>query len=109
VQEIRRDRVSNILFMPQYAQPWKHRLMQSTMDAIRDYPDFPQGSRNWDERAYHPDAHGVVRPLREIWPRGRAPFSIHWGMKAIQMLGKGPVSGGLRIAWNSGGELRRGL
>ena len=109
VQEIRRDRVSNILFMPQYAQPWKHRLMQSTMDAIREYPDFPQGSRNWDERAYHPDAHGVVRPLREIWPRGRAPFSIHWGMKAIQMLGKGPVSGGLRIAWNDASQRRVAL
>ncbi len=109
VHEIRRDRVSNILFMPQYAQPWKHRLMQSTMDAIRDYPDFPQGSRTWDERAYHPDAHGVVRPLREIWPKGRAPFSIHWGMKAIQMLGKGPVSGGLRIAWNDDGQRRLAL
>jgi hypothetical protein len=109
VHEIRRDRVSNILFMPQYAQPWKHRLMQSTMDAIRDYPDFPQGSRTWDERAYHPDAHGVVRSLREIWPKGRAPFSIHWGMKAIQMLGKGPVSGGLRIAWNDDGQRRLAL
>jgi hypothetical protein len=46
VYEIRRERKSSVLFMPQYAQPWKHRLLQSTLDAIRDYPDFPQGSRN---------------------------------------------------------------
>ena len=45
VHEIRRQRDSNVLFMPQYAEPWKHRLLQSTLDAIRDYPDFPQGSR----------------------------------------------------------------
>ncbi len=109
VHEIRRERLSNVLFMPQYAQPWKHRLLQSTMDAIRDYPDFPQGSRTWDERAYHPDAHGVVRPLVEIWPKGRAPFSIHWGIKAVQMLGKSPVSGGLRIAWNDEGQRRLAL
>ena len=109
VHEIRRDRVSNVLFMPQYAQPWKHRLLQSTLDAIRDYPDFPQGSRTWDERAYHPDANGVVRPLREIWPNGRAPFSIHWAIKAVQMLGKGPVSGGLRIAWSDEGQRRLAL
>jgi hypothetical protein len=109
VHEIRRLRVSNVLFMPQYAQPWKHRLLQSTMDAIRDYPDFPQGSRTWDERAYHPDANGVVRPLREIWPKGRAPFSIHWGIKAIQMLGKGPLSGGLRLAWSDEGQRRLAL
>jgi hypothetical protein len=109
VHEIRRERVSHVLFMPQYAQPWKHRLLQSTLDAIRDYPEFPQGSRSWDERAYHPDANGVVRPLREIWPNGRIPFSIHWAIKAVQMLGKGPVSGGLRIAWNDESQCRLAL
>jgi hypothetical protein len=109
VHEIRRQRQSHILFMPQYAEPWKHRLLQSTLDAIRDYPDFPQGSRTWDERAYHPDANGVIRPLSEIWPRGHAPFSIHWTIKAVQMLGKGPVSDGLRMAWNDAGQLRLAL
>jgi hypothetical protein len=109
VHEIRRERVSNVLFMPQYAQPWKHRLLQSTLDAIRDYPDFPQGSRTWDERAYHPDANNVVRPLRELWPNGHAPFSIRWVIKAVQMLGKGPVSGGLRIAWSDEGQRRLAL
>jgi hypothetical protein len=109
VHQIRRQRQSNILFMPQYAEPWKHRLLQSTLDAIREYPDFPQGSRTWDERAYHPDVNGVVRPLCEIWPKGHAPTSIHWVIKAVQMLGKGPVSGGLRMAWNDSGQLRVAL
>ena len=48
VHEIRRQKKSNVLFMPQYAEPWKHRILQSTMDAIRSYPEFPQGSRTWD-------------------------------------------------------------
>ncbi len=109
VHEIRRERRSNVLFMPQYAEPWKHRLLRSTLDAIRDYPDFPQGSRRWDERAYHPDVNGVVRPLNEIWPKGRAPFTIQWTIKAVQMLGKGPVSGGLRIAWSDEGQRRLAL
>ena len=109
VHEIRRERRSHVLFMPQYAEPWKHRLLQSTLDAIREYPDFPQGSRIWEERAYHPDANGVMRPLSEIWPKGRAPFSIHWVIRAVQMLGKGPVSGGLRMAWNDAGQLRLAL
>jgi hypothetical protein len=109
VHEIRRERLSNVLFMPQYAQPWKHRLLQSTLDAIRDYPDFPQGSRTWDERAYHSDANGIVRPLSELWPKGRAPFSIHWAIKAVQMLGNGPVSGGLRIAWSDEDQRRLAL
>ena len=109
VHEIRRERKSNVLFMPQYAQPWKHRLLQSTLDAIRNYPDFPQGSRAWDERAYHPDANGVVRPLSEIWPKGRAPLAIQCVIKAVQMLGSRPVSGGLRMAWNDASQLRLAL
>ena len=109
VHEIRREQRSNVLFMNQYAEPWKHRLLRSTLDAIRDYPDFPQGSRTWDERAYHPDANGVVRPLREIWPNGRMPRAIFWAIRMVQMLGSGPVSTGLRLAWSEGSQLRLAL
>jgi len=52
VHEVRRQRKSNVLFMPQYAEPWKHRILQSTLDAIRSYPEFPQGS-----------AHGMSAPI----------------------------------------------
>ena len=78
VHEIRREKKSNVLFMPQYAEPWKHRILQSTIDAIRHYPEFPQGSRTWDERVYHPDANGVIRPLSELWPNGAAPRVMRW-------------------------------
>jgi len=106
VHEIRRERKSSVLFMPQYAQPWKHRLLQSTIDAIRNYPEFPQGSRNWDERAYHPDGNGVVRPLSELWPKGSAPLFMRGVIAMVQLLGKGPVAGGLRIAWSESHQLR---
>lgn len=109
VHEIRKQKKSNVLFMNQYAEPWKHRLLRSTLDAIRTYPDFPQGSRTWDERAYHPDASGVVRPLSEIWPKGRAPLAICWVIGLVQLLGKGPVYGGLRRAWSESHQLRLAL
>ncbi len=109
VHEIRREKKSNVLFMPQYAEPWKHRILQSTMDAIRNYPEFPQGSRTWDERVYHPDAQGVVRPLTEIWPKGRAPRAIGWTIAMVAMLGLGPVSDGLRMAWSDSQKLRLAL
>jgi hypothetical protein len=109
VHEIRKQKKSNVLFMPQYAEPWKHRILKSTLDAIRNYPEFPQGSRTWDERVYHPDAKGVVRPLSELWPDGRAPRALRWALSMIQLLGKGPVSGGLRYAWNDAQKLRLAL
>ncbi|MDE3063027.1 MAG: hypothetical protein KGJ51_08195 [Acidobacteriota bacterium] len=109
VHEIRREKKSKVLFMPQYAEPWKHRLLRSTLDAIRSYPDFPQGSRTWDERAYHPDASGVVRPLSELWPKGRAPLGIAWTIGMVQLLGTGPVFDGLRMAWSDSQQLRLAL
>jgi hypothetical protein len=105
VHEIRREKKSNMLFMPQYAEPWKHRLLQSTIDAIRNYPEFPQGSRNWDERVYHPDRNGVIRPLSEMWPHGKAPRAMRMVIGAVQLMGRGLVSGGLRMAWSETRQL----
>ncbi len=109
VHEIRRKRRSHVLFMPQYAEPWKHRILQSTLAAVRNYPDFPEGSRLWDERVYHPDAEGVTRPLSQLWTTGRAPALCQAALIAVRMMGAAPVSGGLRLAWNNRGEMRATL
>jgi hypothetical protein len=109
VHEIRREKKSDMLFMPQYAEPWKHRILRSTIDAVRDYPEFPQGSRTWDERVYHPDANGVDRPLSELWPGGAPPWAMTWCLRLVQLMGKGLVSGGLKIAWSESHQLRLAL
>jgi hypothetical protein len=109
VHEVRRERQSHVLFMPQYAEPWKHRILQSTLAAIRNYPDFPEGSRLWDERVYHPDANGVIRPLSTLWSTGKAPAICLAALSVVRMMGAGPVSNGLRMAWNDSGEMRATL
>jgi hypothetical protein len=109
VHEVRRDRQSHVLFMPQYAEPWKHRILQSTLDAIRDHPHFPEGSRRWDERVYHPDSRGVMQPLSELWMTGHAPLYIRSVLSAVRLMGAAPLSGGLRMAWNDAGEMRAAL
>ena len=109
VHEVRRERRSNVLFLPQYAEPWKHRLLQSTVDAVRHYPEFPQGSRSWDDRVFHPDAAGVVRPLSGLWPKGSAPRVLGVVIALVQLMGQGLVSGGLRLAWSDSNQLRLAL
>jgi hypothetical protein len=109
VHEIRRKKKSDMLFMPQYAEPWKHRILQSAIDAVRHYPEFPQGSRTWDERVYHPDANGVIRPLSELWPKGSAPRVMSGLIGMVQLMGRGLVSGGLRMAWSEAHQLRLAL
>ena len=109
VHEIRYEGRSHVLFMPQYAQPWKHRILESTLDAIRDYPEFPTGSRYWDERVYHPDSDGAIRPVRELWPKGEAPAWISFIIRSVRLMGSQPVSGGLRLAWSESHELNFAL
>lgn len=109
VNEVRRERHSHVLFMPQYAEPWKHRILNSTLDAIRNYPDFPQGSRRWDQRVYHPDADGVSRQLSELWIGGRAPAYLAVMLAGVRMMGAAPVSNGLRLAWNDASAMSAAL
>jgi len=109
VHEVRQDRESHVLFMPQYAEPWKHRILQSTLAAIRNYPDFPEGSRLWDERVFHPDVEGEIQPLKRLWMSGRAPMYCAATVAVVRMMGAGLVSSGLRMAWNDTGEMRAAL
>ncbi|HEY0758241.1 MAG TPA: hypothetical protein VGD59_03190 [Acidisarcina sp.] len=105
VHEVRYEHESHVLFMPQYAEPWKHRILQSTLDAVRDHPDFPPGSRFWDERVFHPDVNGVVRPVSELWRHGHAPFYLKWVIDLVRLMGSDPVSMSLRYAWDESREL----
>lgn len=109
VHEVRRERTSHVLFMPQYAEPWKHRILNSTLAAIRNYPEFPEGSQRWDERVYHPDADGTMRSLAEIWIGGRAPVYISALLNGVRMLGAAPLSSGLRLAWNDASAMRMAM
>jgi hypothetical protein len=109
VHEVRRERMSHVLFMPQYAEPWKHRLLNSTTAAIRNYPEFPEGSQRWDERVYHPDADGTMRRLSDVWISGRAPVYVSALLAGVRLMGAGPVSSGLRLAWNDASAMRSAL
>jgi hypothetical protein len=109
VYEVRRERQSHVLFMPQYAEPWKHRILNSTLAAIRNYPEFPEGSKRWDERVFHPDAEGKMRQLSELWYSGSAPPYLGALLSAVRLMGSAPVSSGLRLAWNDASAMRSAL
>ena len=86
VTEIRVERRSHVLFMQQYAQPWEQRILDSTLDAITDHAHFSPGWKRWDERAFHPDRAGVMRPLSEFWPGGRPPLALYLALHAMRCL-----------------------
>jgi hypothetical protein len=68
VSEIRQERRSHVLLMPQYAEPLGIRSTRTLLDVIRTYPEYPVGSRRWDDRVFHPDANGGLdRPISTLW------------------------------------------
>lgn len=86
VNEIRNDRRSHVVFMPQYAEPLGIRFMETVIDTIRDYPEHPVGSRSWDERVFHVDRDtGHYRPLAALW-KAPPPFlaKIFWVIRTVE-------------------------
>ena len=67
VHEVRVERTSQLLFMPQYNEPMLTRFYQTFLDAVRDYPDHSDGACSWDQRTFHPGQDGVVRPISSLW------------------------------------------
>lgn len=104
VEEVRCGH-SHVLAMPQYADCTPLRVFHGLLDVIRTYPDHPLGSRNWDERVYHPDKDGVDRPLAMMWQR--PPTFLRYLFGILQAAEAEPVRGTLNKAFNHGTPLPR--
>jgi hypothetical protein len=62
VQEIRTDRRSEILLMPQFFEPLQARILESAWHALADAPgEF--GRQHWMNRVFFEDQHGVPQPV----------------------------------------------
>ena len=102
VEEIRIDRQSHVLFMEQYEKPWEGRILQSTLNAVTDFPDFIEGWQRWDERAFHPDQQGNMRPLKELWVGERGPWPLRMAIEVVRLgrseFFKNGLSAALRVS-----------
>lgn len=72
VEEIRVDKRSTVLVLPEYKRPLSFRQAASMAQILGNYPHFPEGRRKWHERVYFDAEDGLgPRPLAEHWG-GRA-------------------------------------
>jgi hypothetical protein len=95
VREVRQKRRCHVLFMPQYSEPHTLRIVQTLLDAVREYPDYPDGARHWAGRTFHPDRHGVARPLESLWKR--PPAFIEAVLSVFRLLEVVPIRKALQI------------
>jgi len=86
-EEIRVDKYSHVVVMPEYHEPLVSRQMASMAEIMGYYPDFPEGRRHWYERVYFDadDATGV-RSLWSHWA-GREPIWQRWAIGLLTALG----------------------
>ena len=104
VQEIREEQLSHVLFMPQYAEPRSLRFWQTVIDVLRQYPEYPLGSRRWDERVFHTDCYtGCDSPLSALW-KAPPPF-LERIFSVIRMAEKKSVRHALSYTFGGNTEL----
>lgn len=99
VEEIRVERCSHVHFMEQYRQRWEQRILRSTLNAITDFPQFVPGWQRWDERVFHPDAQGAMRPLSELWGNGKPPVALTAALKMVRLAATPGLSAPLSLAF----------
>lgn len=89
-EEIRVDKRSEVVLMPEYKEPLHSRQLQSFGEILKHYPEFPEGRRKWFDRVYC-DYDGLgIRKLSVHWVYG-GPKWLQW---ATWLLG---VSGSSRF------------
>ena len=67
VYEVRKDRISEVLVMPDYWKDLVMRKIESLADFFRYYADRPHGQRRWTDRVFIQLEDGVVKPLSNYW------------------------------------------
>jgi hypothetical protein len=103
VEEVRRERLSHVLFMPQYRDPIPARYIEFIWHAVQTYPAFT-GRERWIDRIFYERENGDLVTLAEEWPKGE-PKPVGWFISVIEFLATPRMRGTLRWALGDQGEI----
>jgi hypothetical protein len=92
VEEIRVEKRSEVVLMPEYEAPLHSRQMQSFSEILTYYPDFAEHRRRWFDRIFFDtgDGMGVVPLSAHGWRLG-GPKWLRMAIKVLGFLGKPSV------------------
>jgi len=97
VEEVRYGRKSHVIFMQQYRDPLRLRILQTIVDVVRDYPENVEGRRSWSDRVFFRDPQGSTTALTHIWKDG-GPKIVRQLICAMRLLEWRGAQSALRIA-----------
>lgn len=97
-EEIRVDKYSEVVLMPEYREPLHARQVASISEILKNYPEFPEDRRRWFDRV-HIDAKDDcgLRPLSYHW-KGGGPQWLRWAMWTVGILSRQSMRPLFRLA-----------
>jgi hypothetical protein len=97
IHEVRVDKVSDVLFMPQYREPILTRYAEFISQAVGTYKNAP-GRERWVDRIFYESIDGETKCLNSQWPHG-APAPIECFVAAVRFLAAPHMRAPLRAAF----------
>jgi hypothetical protein len=104
VAEIRDDRHSEIVVMPEYRESMVMRIFEIVAEVIGHYPDHSLGRPHWSDRVFftldssnEAISESVARPLSHYWPNG-GPVWVRSSLWLLRRLGSKQVKAAFRLA-----------
>lgn len=105
VHEVRRNRLSQVLFLPQYRESIAARYIEFIWQAVRTYPDL-NGRERWVDRVFFERLKepGVIVPLSSEWTNG-GPAIARWIISTVGFLAAPHIRPALRLAFGKQSEV----
>lgn len=103
VEEIRNDGWSDVLFLPQYREPFRMRILDNLFQILQDDPQHSNGWVHWSARVFYLNQFGVVKSLAEIWGN-HPPAVVHRFVRLMMLFGHARVRSALRFALSEAEE-----
>jgi hypothetical protein len=100
VAEVRCDRWSDVLFMPQYKETLKMRILENMCDIIEDDPNHALGWMRWSDRVFYRTDEGIDKSLTEFFSGRSFPGVIDRFVSLMALARHRRVKSVLRLALN---------
>jgi len=92
-----REGQSEVLFLPQYREPLKMRILENLVDILEDDPRHGMGWVRWSDRVFYLTDEGIIKSLSEHW-RGKYPAVVSRFVALVPLVKYRRVRWALRYA-----------
>ena len=98
--ELRCDGWSDLLFMPQYQEPLKMRILENMCDILEDNPGHALGWTRWHDRVFYKTDEGIDKSLTEFFQGRSLPRVMDRFVWLMGLSKHRRVKSALRLALN---------